>query len=202
MALLGIIRRWYIRDRISIREIARRLDISRNTVRRYIRSDVSEPAYPARRSPSSLDEFTARLSAWLSAEAIKSRKQRRTLKQMFLDLRELGYEGSYDRVAAFSRQWKVGQMERVKSASKSTKWGNILMNWAILQAQCSNLSKIEFWSDSRFHRAHRYFERFGFRHDGRVREMDDGNMPYSEKYFSVDVEKLTLVEPYFPSFIK
>ena len=110
MALLGIIRRWYIRDRISIREIARRLDISRNTVRRYIRSDVSEPAYPARRSPSSLDEFTARLSAWLSAEAIKSRKQRRTLKQMFLDLRELGYEGSYDRVAAFSRQWKVGHL--------------------------------------------------------------------------------------------
>ena len=120
VALLGIIRRWYIRDRISIREIARRLDISRNTVRRYIRSDVSEPAYPARRSPSSLDDFTARLSAWLSAEAVKSRKQRRTLKQMFLDLRELGYEGSYDRVAAFSRQWKVGQMERVKSASKST----------------------------------------------------------------------------------
>ncbi len=40
---------------------------------------------------------------------------------MFLDLRELGYEGAYDRVAAFSRQWKVGQMERVKSASKSTK---------------------------------------------------------------------------------
>ncbi|WP_411910027.1 helix-turn-helix domain-containing protein [Herbaspirillum frisingense] len=119
MALLGIIRRRYIRDRISIREIARRLDISRNTVRRYIRSDVSEPAYPARCSPSSLDDFTARLSAWLS-EAVKSRKQRRTLKQMFLDLRELGYEGSYDRVAAFSRQWKVGQMERVKSASKST----------------------------------------------------------------------------------
>jgi AcrR family transcriptional regulator len=69
VALLGIIRRWYIRDRISIREIARRLDISRNTVRRYIRSDVSDPTYPARCSPSSLDEFTARLSAWLSAEA-------------------------------------------------------------------------------------------------------------------------------------
>ncbi|WP_309985276.1 winged helix-turn-helix transcriptional regulator [Herbaspirillum seropedicae] len=67
-----MIRHWYIRDRISIREIARRLDISRNAVRRYIRSDVSEPTYPARCSPSSLDEFTARLSAWLSAEAIKS----------------------------------------------------------------------------------------------------------------------------------
>ncbi|NUT63602.1 winged helix-turn-helix domain-containing protein [Herbaspirillum sp. C9C3] len=120
VALLGIIRRWYIRDRISIREIARRLDISRNTVRRYIRTEVSEPSYPTRHSPSLLDSFAPRLSAWLSAEAVKSRKQRRTLKQMFLDLRELGYEGSYDRVAAFSRQWKVGQIERVKSASKST----------------------------------------------------------------------------------
>jgi len=120
VALLGIIRRWYIRDHSSIREIARRLDISRNTVRRYIRSDAIEPAYPARHSPSSLDEFAPRLSAWLSAESVKSRKQRRTLKQMFLDLKELGYQGSYDRVAAFGRRWKVGQMERVKSASKST----------------------------------------------------------------------------------
>jgi hypothetical protein len=59
------------------------------------------------------------LSAWLNAEAAKSRKQRRTLKQMFLDLKELGYEGSYDRVAAFERQWKVGQLETVNSASKS-----------------------------------------------------------------------------------
>ena len=120
VALLGIIRRWYIRDRISIREIARRLDISRNTVRRYIRSGAIEPSYPSRQSSSALDEFAPRLSAWLSAEAVKSRKQRRTLKQMFLDLRELGYEGSYDRVAAFGRQWKVGQTERVNSASKST----------------------------------------------------------------------------------
>lgn len=120
VALLGIIQRWYIRDRVSIREIARRLDISRNTVRRYIRSEAIEPSYPTRQSPSSLDEFAPRLSAWLSAEAVKSRKQRRTLKQMFLDLKELGYKGSYDRVAAFGRQWKVGQMARVNSASKST----------------------------------------------------------------------------------
>jgi len=120
VALLGIIRRWYIRDRISIREIARRLDISRNTVRRYIRSEAVEPSYPTRQSSSSLDEFVPRLSIWLTAEAAKSPKQRRTLKQMFLDLKELGYEGSYDRVAAFGRQWKVGQLERVNSASKST----------------------------------------------------------------------------------
>jgi len=120
VALLGFIRRWYIRDRISIREIARRLDISRNTVRRYIRTEAIEPSYPSRKSSSSLDEFAPQLTAWLSAEVVKSRKQRRTLKQMFLDLKELGYKGSYDRVAAFGRRWKVGQMERVNSASKST----------------------------------------------------------------------------------
>lgn len=64
--------------------------------------------------------FAPQLSAWLSAEAVKSRKQRRTLKQMFLGSRELGYEGSYDRVAAFWMQWKAVQMERVNSANKST----------------------------------------------------------------------------------
>jgi len=61
------------------------------------------------------------LSAWLSAEFVKSRKQRRTLKQMFLDIKELRYEESYDRVAAFGRRWKVGQIERGKSARKSTR---------------------------------------------------------------------------------
>jgi hypothetical protein len=60
------------------------------------------------------------LSAWLKAEASKPRKQRRNLKQLHLELKELGYEGSYDRVAAFARQWKVGQTEWVNSASKRT----------------------------------------------------------------------------------
>ncbi len=36
VALLGTIRRWH-RDQVPLREIARRLGISRNTVRRYLR---------------------------------------------------------------------------------------------------------------------------------------------------------------------
>ncbi|MRW94721.1 hypothetical protein GJ699_32635, partial [Duganella sp. FT80W] len=42
-------------------------------------------------------------------------------KQLHLELKELGYEGSYDRVAAFARQWKAGQLEWVNSASKRTR---------------------------------------------------------------------------------
>jgi transcriptional regulator with XRE-family HTH domain len=120
VALLGIIRRWHLRDQIPIREIARRLDISRNTVRRYLRSETTEPSYAERRSISGLDKYSVQLSGRLKAETTKPRKQRRNLKQIHEDLKELGYEGSYDRVAAFARQWKAGQTEWVNSASKRT----------------------------------------------------------------------------------
>lgn len=120
MALLGIIRRWHIRDQIPLREIARRLGISRNTVRRYLRSEAIEPSYADRRSPSAIDKYAFQLSALLKTEAAKSRKQRCTLKQRHEELRELGFEGSYDRVAAFARVWRAGQTDRVNAASKRT----------------------------------------------------------------------------------
>lgn len=48
----------------------------------------------------------------MRGEAAKSRKQRRTAKQMHLDLVALGYDRSYNRVAAFVRAWKgEGQRE-------------------------------------------------------------------------------------------
>src|SRR5471032_220470 len=120
VALLGIIRRWHIRDQVPLRESARRLGISRNTVRRYLRAEITEPTYPERQSPSAIDKYAFQLSAMLKTEAAKSRKQRRTLKQVHMDLKELGFEGSYDRVAAFARVWRAGQTDRVNSASKRT----------------------------------------------------------------------------------
>jgi hypothetical protein len=50
---------------------------------------------------------------------LEQAKQRRTLKQIHEDLKELGFEGSYDRVAAFAR-YGEGQIDRVNSASKRT----------------------------------------------------------------------------------
>lgn len=122
VALLGIIRRWHIRDQIPLREIARRLGISRNTVRRYLRAEMTEPSYADRRTPSAIDKYAFQLSGMLKDEAAKSRKQRRTLKQIHEDLKQLGFEGSYDRVAAFARVWRAGQTERVNSASKRTRY--------------------------------------------------------------------------------
>ena len=120
MALLGIIRRWHIRDQVPLREIARRLGISRNTVRRYLRSETIEPAYAERRSKRAIDQYAFQFSAMLKTEAARSRKQRRTLKQIHEDLQGLGFQGSYDRVAAFARTWREGQIDRVNPASKRT----------------------------------------------------------------------------------
>jgi len=71
VALLGIIRRLHIRDQIPLREIARRLGISRNTVRRYPRSEVIEQAYAKRQTASAIDKYALQLLSWLKTEAGK-----------------------------------------------------------------------------------------------------------------------------------
>lgn len=91
MALLSVIRRWRLRDGMAIREIARRTRLSRNTIRKYLKREVVEPKYPDRQSPSKLDDFAPKLTAWLKTEANKNRKQRRNLRQLYADLVALGY---------------------------------------------------------------------------------------------------------------
>lgn len=118
VALLSVIRRWYHRDGMAIREIARRTGLSRNTVRKYLASASVEPAYPKRKSPSKLDDYEQTLTHWLFREIKRHRKQRRSVKQLHSDLVQLGYTGSYDRVAAFARQWRESQQRAHGSASK------------------------------------------------------------------------------------
>ena len=65
MALLSVIRRWALRDRLSIREIARRTGLSRNTVRKYLRSGAVEPQFQVPDRPSKLDPYAEKLTAWL-----------------------------------------------------------------------------------------------------------------------------------------
>lgn len=63
-------------------------------------------------------------------------------------------------------------------------WGERLMQWAFDWSRERGLVRVEFWSDTRFTRAHRFFRRLGFEHDGRMREMHDGITPYREYFFS------------------
>lgn len=120
MALVSVIRRWHLRDGMPIREIARRTGLSRNTVRRYLADQNLEPAYPARKSPSKLDDYEETLTSWLFRESRRHRKQRRTARQLYRDLLGLGYTGSYDRVAAFARRWREEQQSAKLEAAKRT----------------------------------------------------------------------------------
>jgi transposase len=120
MALLCVIRRWHFREERSIRDISRVTGLSRNTVRKYLRLDGVEPKFKTPDRPSKLDPFADRLAAWLKTEANKPRKQKRTLKQLHADLMSLGYDGSYNRVAAFAREWRADRQRELQTSGRGT----------------------------------------------------------------------------------
>ena len=120
MALLSVIRRWHFREGMPIREIERRTGLSRNTIRKYLRAGTVEPKFKVAERPSKLDPFAEKLSGWLRIEASRSRKQRRTVKQMHADLVALGFDGSYGRVAAFARKWKAERQREQQTSGRGT----------------------------------------------------------------------------------
>jgi transcriptional regulator with XRE-family HTH domain len=74
-SLLSVIRRWRFRQGMPIREIERRAGLSRNTIRKYLRTDTFEPVLRTSVRLSKLDPFAEKLSGWLQIEVGKSRKQ-------------------------------------------------------------------------------------------------------------------------------
>ena len=120
MALLSVIRRWHFREGMPIREIERRTGLSRNTIRKYLRSGAVEPKFKLADRPSKLDRFAEKLTGWLRIEAGKSRKQKRTAKQMHADLVALGFDGSYSRVAKFVRTWKADRQREQQTSGRGT----------------------------------------------------------------------------------
>ncbi len=120
MGLLNIIRRMHLRQELSIREISRRTGLSRNTVTRHLAAHTIEPIFATPERPSKLDPFAEKLAAWLKTEAGKSRKARRTLKQLHGDLVALGFTGSYGRVAAFARGWRTDRQREQQTTGRGT----------------------------------------------------------------------------------
>ena len=120
MELLNLIRRMSLRLKLPIREIARRTGVSRNTVKKHLKADTVEPKFAISVRPSKLDPFAEKLAGWLKSEAAKSRKQRRTLKQLHADLVALGFTGSYSRVAAFARDWRSERQREQQTTGRGT----------------------------------------------------------------------------------
>ena len=120
MGLLRVIRLWALRKKMPIREIARRTGLSRNTIKKYLRAGIVEPQFQSLDRPSKLDPFAEKLTGWLVAEQRKSRKERRTAKQMHTDLVQLGFDGSYERVATFVREWKGERQRATHTTGRGT----------------------------------------------------------------------------------
>ena len=120
MGLLNIIRRMSLREKLSIREISRRTGLSRNTITKHLNAGTIEPQFTTPDRQSKLDLFADTLAGWLKTEAGKSRKQRRTAKQLHEDLVKLGYTGSYNRVAAFARDWRLDRQQTSQTTGRGT----------------------------------------------------------------------------------
>ena len=120
MGLLNIIRRMHLRQKLSIREIARRTGLSRNTVSKHLCADTVEPTFATPERPSKLDPFAEKLAGWLKTNAGKPRKERQTLKKMHADLVTLGFTGSYNRVAAFARDWRSDRQREQHTTGRGT----------------------------------------------------------------------------------
>jgi transcriptional regulator with XRE-family HTH domain len=76
MGFLKVIRTWALRDKMPIREIARRTGISRNTIKKYLREGIVEPAFQTPDRASKLDPYASQLTGWLVSDQRKSRKER------------------------------------------------------------------------------------------------------------------------------
>lgn len=107
METIRKIRLAYHRDAKPIRQIAREMNLSRNTVRTIIRSDVTELHYERKSQPRpKLETYIAQLDLALKEDQGKPPKHRRSAQLLFEILQREGFAGGYDTVRRFVKKWR------------------------------------------------------------------------------------------------
>ena len=91
----------HIRDKVSLHEIAKRTGLSRNTVRRWLRTpeEGQAPTYSRTAGFSKLSGFIAELEQSLKADALRPKHNRRTGRALFAQIKASGYVGGYARAS-------------------------------------------------------------------------------------------------------
>ena len=108
METIGRIRREHLVKGRSIKEIARALKLSRNTVRKVLRSGATSFEYTRALQPRpKLGAWHADLDRMLLANEGKPARERLTLIRIFEELHGLGYQGSYDAVRRYAKKWRI-----------------------------------------------------------------------------------------------
>src|SRR5260370_20641881 len=100
------IRRQHLVKGQAIKESARDLNISRNTVRKVLRSWETSFSYEREVQPRpKLGRWKTEIDRLLAANVESTARERLTLIRVFEELRALGYEGGYDAVRRYARSW-------------------------------------------------------------------------------------------------
>lgn len=114
---VGRIRRAYFVQRQSIREIARRLHVSRKTVRKAIEAEDGKFSYDRAVQPMPrLGAHVAELERLLAENERKPRHERLTPMRLFEALRGQVYEGGYDAVRRHACRWQREEVGRTATA--------------------------------------------------------------------------------------
>ena len=97
----------YYRDKRSIRQISRDFNLSRNTVKKVINSDVTEFVYNRSVQPlPKLSAYEGLLLECLKSDVIKPLREQRTAMLLFEELQRQGFEGGYDSVRRYAQKWR------------------------------------------------------------------------------------------------
>lgn len=106
------IRRRHFVSKESISEIAKHLCLSRQTVRKALKSE-GQPVYQRNIQPTpKLGVFKPQLMDWLELDAKLPKRQRRTAQRLHECLQVEGYRGSHGPVQRFVRDWKQQSSHR------------------------------------------------------------------------------------------
>jgi len=101
------IRRYHFVEGRSLKQISRDLNISRNTVRKVIRSGASEHSYDREEQPlPKLGSYTKRLDELLTENLNRPKRRKMTAQRMFEFLQSEGYQGAYDSVQRYAKRWR------------------------------------------------------------------------------------------------
>ena len=115
------IRREFFVKGKSIKEIVRDLGVSRNTVRKVLRSGETAFAYERSVQPlPKLGPWTADLDRLLEANDRKARRERLTMIRVFEELQGLGYRGGYDAVRRYATAWHRERSVATAAASNTS----------------------------------------------------------------------------------
>src|SRR6266478_7933987 len=103
---IGRIRREHFVKGKPIKEIARDLKVSRNTVRKVLRSVETSFEYEREVQPRpKLGRWSDDLDRLLTVNTAKASRERLTLIRVFEELRGRGYAGGYDAVRRYAKRW-------------------------------------------------------------------------------------------------